>query len=76
MTICFPARALLAALLAFVAAAPARAAPAAERTVVVTAAALIDGVAATSRANVAVVIRGGRIVAVRDRDAPDLPADA
>jgi imidazolonepropionase-like amidohydrolase len=49
---------------------------AAERPLVVTAAALIDGVAAKPRANVAVVIRSGRIVAVRDRGAADLPADA
>jgi imidazolonepropionase-like amidohydrolase len=50
--------------------------PAAERPLVVTAAALIDGLAARPRANVAVVIRGGRIVAVRERGATDLPADA
>ena len=50
--------------------------PEGERTLVVTAAALIDGVSATPRANVAVVIRGERIVAVRDRDAADLPAGA
>jgi len=50
--------------------------PAAERPLVVTAAALIDGVAAKPRANVAVVVRAGRIVAVRDRGAADLPADA
>ena len=47
-----------------------------ERTLVVTAAALIDGVTSRPRANVAVVIRGERILAVRDRDAADLPADA
>jgi imidazolonepropionase-like amidohydrolase len=50
--------------------------PGAERPLVVTAAVLIDGVAATPRTNVAVVIQGGRIVAVRDRGAADLPADA
>ncbi len=56
--------------------AAATAAPPAERPLIVTAAALIDGVAAKARANVAVVIRGDRIVAVRDRGAADLPADA
>ena len=53
-----------------------RAAPPPPRPIIVTAAALIDGVAARPRANVAVVIRGDRIVAVRDRGAADLPADA
>ena len=51
-------------------------APAPERTVVVTAAVLIDGVSAQPRRNVAVVIRGTRILAVRDQGAADLPADA
>jgi imidazolonepropionase-like amidohydrolase len=65
------------ALLGLLAAAAASAAPpAAERPLVVTAAALIDGLAAKPRANVAVVIRGGRIVALRERGAADLPADA
>ena len=50
--------------------------PEGERTLVVTAAALIDGVSATPRATVAVVILGERIVAARDRDAADLPAGA
>jgi imidazolonepropionase-like amidohydrolase len=50
--------------------------PAAERPIVVTAAALIDGVSAAPRAKVAIVIRGDRIVAVRDQGAADLPADA
>jgi imidazolonepropionase-like amidohydrolase len=72
-----PAAQRAVALLALVlAAAPAPAAPPAERMVIVTAAALIDGVAAGPRANVAVVIRGNRIVAVRDRGAKDLPVDA
>ncbi|MBS0393577.1 MAG: amidohydrolase family protein [Proteobacteria bacterium] len=52
------------------------AAGAAERPIVVTAAALIDGTSPRPRANVAVVVRDGRIVAVRDRGAPDLPGDA
>jgi imidazolonepropionase-like amidohydrolase len=70
--VCWPS-ALLGLLAAVaVSAAP----PAAERPLVVTAAALIDGLAAKPRANVAVVIRGGRIVAVRERGATDLPADA
>ena len=51
-------------------------APAADRPIIVTAGALIDGVAAKPRAHVAVVIQGGQIVAVRDRGAADLPADA
>ncbi len=50
--------------------------PVAERPIVVTAAALVDGVAARPRLNVAVVIRGDKIVAVRDRGAADLPGDA
>jgi imidazolonepropionase-like amidohydrolase len=45
-------------------------------TIVVTAASMIDGVAATARHNVAVVIRGNRIESIRDRDAGDLPAGA
>ncbi len=51
-------------------------APAVERSTVVLAAALIDGVAAKARTGVAVVVRGGRIVAIRDRGSPDLPRDA
>jgi imidazolonepropionase-like amidohydrolase len=51
-------------------------ATAAERTLVVTAARLIDGVSAQPRGRVAVVVRGGRIVAVREAGAADLPADA
>ena len=47
-----------------------------EPITVITADTLIDGVAAKPRSNVAVVIRGGRIVAVRDRNATDLPAGA
>ena len=47
-----------------------------DSTTVVLAGALIDGVAARPRANVAVVTRGGRIIAIRDRNAPDLPRDA
>ncbi len=69
-------RALLLALAAAVApAAPAADAPA-PRPIVITAAALIDGTAGKARANVAVVVVGKRIVAVRDRGASDLPADA
>ena len=51
-------------------------APAPDHTTVVMAAAMIDGLAPKPRANVAVVIRGNRIVAIRDRNASDLPADA
>ena len=69
-------RRVLPALLVLAIGAAQAAPPAAERPVIVTAAALIDGIAAKPRANVAVVIRGDRIVAVRDRDAADLPADA
>ena len=47
-----------------------------EPTTVVTAAAMIDGLATKPRANVAVVIRGNRIVAISDRDAKDLPIGA
>jgi imidazolonepropionase-like amidohydrolase len=43
---------------------------------VITAAAMIDGLAAKPRSHVAVVVRGDRIIAVRDASAPDLPADA
>jgi imidazolonepropionase-like amidohydrolase len=71
-----PGRGLLALLGLLVTLSAGGAPPATERPLVVTAATLIDGVAATPRANVAVVIRGDRIVAVRDRGAADLPADA
>ena len=47
-----------------------------EPITVITAAAMIDGLAAKPRTHVAVVVQGNRIVAVRDRDAPDLPAGA
>ncbi len=47
-----------------------------ERTIVVLAGAMIDGLAPKARANVAVVVRGNRIVAIRDRNSRDLPADA
>ena len=70
------AAAALALLLGAVWARGAAPAPAAEHTIVVTAAAMIDGLAPKPRANVAVVIRGNRIVAIRDRGASDLPADA
>jgi imidazolonepropionase-like amidohydrolase len=43
---------------------------------VITAATMIDGVAAQARHNVAVVIRGNRIESIRARDAADLPAGA
>ena len=46
------------------------------RPTVITAAAMIDGTGAAPRAAVAVVVQGGRIVAIRDRDSPQLPADA
>ena len=47
-----------------------------ESVTVVTAGAMIDGLAPRPRTNVAVVIRGNRIVAVSDRNAPDLPVGA
>jgi imidazolonepropionase-like amidohydrolase len=49
---------------------------AAEPVTVITAAAMIDGLSTKPRINVAVVVRGNRIIAVRDRDAADLPAGA
>ena len=49
---------------------------AAPRAIVVTAAAMIDGVADRPRANVAVVIRGERIVAILDQGSREIPADA
>jgi imidazolonepropionase-like amidohydrolase len=55
---------------------PVQAAEPVGQPIVITARAMIDGLAAKPRANVAVVIRGNRIVAIRDRDAKDLPADA
>jgi imidazolonepropionase-like amidohydrolase len=54
------------------AAAPAASAP----VIIVTAATLIDGVADQPRHHVAVVVRGNRVEAIRDRDSKDLPADA
>ena len=51
-------------------------AAAGEHTTVILAAAMIDGLAPKPRANVAVIVRGNRIIAVRDRAARDLPADA
>ncbi len=54
------------------AATPALPAPA----TIVYAATMIDGVADQARHNVAVVIRGNRIEAIRDRDSKDLPAGA
>ena len=50
--------------------------PATARVTIVLAGSLIDGVAAKPRSAVAVVVRGDRIVAIRDRGAPDLPRDA
>ena len=47
-----------------------------EPITVITAAAMIDGLAAKPRSHVAVVIRGNRIIAVRDADSADLPAGA
>ena len=46
------------------------------RPTVVLAGALIDGVSAKPRANVAVVVVDGRIRAIRERGASDLPKDA
>ena len=43
---------------------------------VITAATMIDGLAARPRSNVAVVVRGDRIVAITSRDSADLPAGA
>jgi imidazolonepropionase-like amidohydrolase len=43
---------------------------------VISAAAMIDGSGTRPRMNVAVVVRGNRIVAIRDQGAADLPADA
>jgi imidazolonepropionase-like amidohydrolase len=49
---------------------------ASDQITVITAAALIDGLAAKPRTNVAVVVRGNRIIAVRDAASADLPAGA
>jgi len=76
MTIALRRRLALALLAACSLATGARAADIAARPVVITAGALIDGIAPRARANVAVVVQGKRIVAVRDRDAKDLPPDA
>jgi imidazolonepropionase-like amidohydrolase len=46
-------------------------APAADAVTVITAATMIDGLAAKPRAQVAVVVRGDRIIAIKDRNAPD-----
>ena len=51
-------------------------APAPERTVVVLAGTLIDGLGGKPRSNVAVVVRGKRIVAIREQGSRDLPPDA
>jgi imidazolonepropionase-like amidohydrolase len=48
----------------------------AARSIVISAAAMIDGSGARPRTNVAVVVRGNRIVAIRDQGAADLPTDA
>ena len=48
----------------------------AESVTIITAATMIDGLAARPRSNVAVVVRGDRIVAVTSRDSADLPAGA
>ncbi len=47
-----------------------------EAVTVITAASMIDGLGAKPRTHVAVVVRGDRIVAVRDGNAQDLPAGA
>ena len=47
-----------------------------ERTLVVLAGTMIDGLGGKPRSNVAVVIRGKRILAVREQGSRDLPADA
>jgi imidazolonepropionase-like amidohydrolase len=49
---------------------------AASRPTVILAGALIDGLSPRSRAGVAVVVVDGRIKAIRDRGAADLPTDA
>ncbi len=66
----------LAAAATTIAAAAEPAMPATARVTIVLAGSLIDGVAAKPRSAVAVVVRGDRIVAIRDRGAPDLPRDA
>ena len=71
------ARALLAAAALCVAHTVGAAATApAESVTIITAATMIDGLAARPRSNVAVVVRGDRIVAVTSRDSADLPAGA
>ncbi len=51
-------------------------APAVGSITVITAAAMIDGLAAKPRTRVAVVVQGNRILAVRDANSADLPAGA
>lgn len=52
------------------------AAPAADAYTVITAASMIDGLGASPRHNVAIVVKGDRIVAITNRDATDLPSGA
>jgi imidazolonepropionase-like amidohydrolase len=54
----------------------AAAAAPADSVTIITAATMIDGVAGRPRSNVAVVVRGDRIVAITSRDSADLPAGA
>jgi imidazolonepropionase-like amidohydrolase len=69
-------RLLLLGLLVVVPTTAARAAEPGGRPIVITAGAMIDGLGGQPRANVAVLVRANRIVAIRDRGANDLPADA
>jgi imidazolonepropionase-like amidohydrolase len=71
---CGPALALALALSLATGAGAVEVAP--PRTTVVLAGALIDGVSDQTRKQIAVVVRDGRIVAIRDRGAADLPRDA
>ena len=73
----YAARALLsAAAICAVHSVGAAAAAPADSVTVITAATMIDGVAGRPRSNVAVVVRGDRIVAITSRDSADLPAGA
>ena len=65
-----------AGLLAAVGASAAEPAAPAERPTVILAGSMIDGLGGKPRPNVAVVVRGNRIVAVREQGSRELPADA
>lgn len=71
-----PASALVIALSFRVPFTDAAEAPAPGPVTVITAAAMIDGLAAKARTHVAVVVQDGRIIAVRDAASPDVPASA